>query len=492
MPDFDPFGGNTSKGRDEYSYDSGKPSHSSSKVKSLITTIVVIGLLFFIVYFIFLYNAEVTINIKDTEGVAIDARVVISKDSAHNKKIATLNNLDSKTIRKGKYYYSVQKAGYTSITGSNFQLRKDKEISETLEKNIRLTINDIIFPKQVYSGQDVILQIDLENKSPSEVYNLDNLVFDGTIEDWNNFTVVDSYGNTINRSTISFQPQIQQSLLVKFTVPLDIDTKKKNTAKVRVKYKNDSESVDFEIIKEPEINISIKIDDEMVSGDSKSFKATIDNKKSDVTITDLTFTIDINGIINEDVASWFTLPRGEIYIENKKKIDELININIPSYARKEMIEGKIILNSSAFNDPKIFDIKLDITEPEIDFSIKLSKTNINLNYDVNLNTTNEEYIILTLTNKMDIDVGIDSIYYEDVTMKNDCSNYIYISPNSIPDTVLKNNDSEILINITAIDTNLIGDLVNNSRGCAIKVKYLHPFRQSEYLEDSENLTIFVE
>ena len=221
---------------------------------------------------------------------------------------------------------------------------------------------------------------------------------------------------------------------------------------------------------------------EITSGDSKTIKYKIDNKKNNIALTDITFSLDVNGENNENVKEWFDIPLDPIFVDKKQKVEDLITINVPITAVNDTITGNIIVNSSAFSEPKLFPVDIEIKEQEVKFNVSLNKESVNLNYDANNQITDEEYVTLTL--------DIDSITLENFSGRNDCENLVYIPPN-YRTTIPSKDKEEIPLHVMAIDGSLVGDLVNNSRVCRIIVRYKHPFRVGEYLEKVENLTISI-
>jgi len=140
-------------------------------------------------------------------------------------------------------------------------------------------------------------------------------------------------------------------------------------------------------------------------------------------------------------------------------------------------------------DKNIF-IELEIKEPIISFTPTISNKTVNLIYDINTNTLSEEYRTLTLDNKSKVNIKVVGYSIENGTDTNDCSNFIYISDSYSNITVLPGTKQEAIINIKAKDTNNLANLVNTSRLCPIKINYLHPYREGEYLSSLENLTIY--
>jgi len=471
MSDFDPFSGST----DSYSSRNKIPKISSGNKKYIKLGL---WILVFIIayYFIFMNNANLSFNVTNTEGGSINATVVVSKDSSLTGKTIVIKSGETKKLRKGTYYYKAQMPGYISSSIESVKLKSDETPDITLEKNINLMITNITFPKSVYVGQKgVVLKVDLKNTSSSQIYNLDNLVIKGDISKWD-YQVTDYLGNIKEKSSIQFRPQTEQSVFFKFNVPDNEKPSSNNSATIGVKFRNNSKTTNFTIIEKPNVKVSFTLDDSLESGNSKNYNLVIDNSRNKQLIPDVRLKLDINSDYNPDVATWFTIKKGDILVNAKERHTVPININVPITAIADDIKGKLTVTSSAFDTPQVFDISLKITEPEIKFTTKLDKQTINLNYDTNTNSTDTQYVNLSFKNNMDVDVKIDSVYFVDISNNGDCNNFIYISPNIIPSIVGKHTqDTTMLIPIKAKDTSNLGDLTDNSRACAIKTRFKNPF-----------------
>ena len=485
MSDFDPFSGST-----DYHESSNRNKIPTSSKKYIKLGIWI--LIFIIVYyFIFMNSAHLSFDVTNTEGGSINATVIVSKDASLSGKNIVIKNGDSKKLRKGTYYYKAQMPGYISSTIESIKLKSDTTEPVTLEKNINLMITNIVFPEKVYIGQQgVTLRVDLKNTSSSQMYDLDNLSIKGNIEKWD-YQVVDSLGNVKDKSTIKFRPQTSQSVFFRFNVPDNEKVSSSNTAIVGVKFRNSSKTTKFEIIEKPDIKVNFSLDDSLESGNSKNYNLVIDNSKNKQAIPDIKLKLDINSYLNPDVSSWFTIKPGDILVNSKEKHTEVINVNVPITAVADDIKGKLTITSLAFDTPRVFDISLKTSEPEIKFTTKLDKSTINLKYDTNSNSTDAQSVNLNLKNNMDLDIKIDSVYFNNISTTEDCNNFIYISPNIIPSEVRKHDSVDILIPIKAINPSLIGDLTNNSRACVIKVIFDNPYQPGMVLKNSNNLVIYV-
>ena len=492
MSDFDPFGGGGFSIDPGYGYDYGKKKNT--KGKGFFIFLVIVIIIYFIVKFLFLTTYIVDTSIQNTENQPLNANIIISKDSSFSNKVATLNDLETIKLKKGKYYYNIQMSGYNSKRG-DFTLKENYTIEEVLEKSIKLEIKNITFPSQVYANQEAVLEIEVENKSPTEIYNLDNLVFDGALKDWTDFTPINEVGFPISKEEITFPTTKIKTIKLRFTVPSDSKPKEKLDATVKIKYKSSKKTVTFSIIEEPKINTSFVVNTTVKSGTVTSYKLTIDNSKNSISLTDLNLSLVIfSKIGQEGIDNWFKLPLGGVYVESKKKYEKMIDVEVPITALADEITGELRITSAAFKDPKIFPINLKIEEPDNFFNIKLDKSTINLDYDSNLQiVTNSAIIKLTLDNlKNDVPITIERVFFMDTSPRNDCNNFIYIPTDTIPQLIYKKSNQEVLITIGAVDSSLIGDLINNTRTCTINVLYKHPFRTNDTIEDYKNIVINVE
>jgi len=465
-----------------------------SKSNSFITVILVIAIIGFAIYYgssyFFVSKVDLTFNIENTEGESISSKIYISKNYDMTDIILSLDNGISEKIKPGTYYYNIQTPGYSSEKKEIVISKKESKTQPiVLEKAINLKIHSITFPEKVYVGQNAILQIEYENTSENKSYSLSDLVIEGDIENWE-YTTMNILQEEVSEELIVLTPKTRDTIFLKYNI---INTSKKNNdVKVRVKYKTESKSTKFEIIEEPNINITGSLNKEIKSGESNNFTITINNSKNKISISDLTIDINVSGNgDNQDIEEWFNYSLGNIFIEPSKNKTESITVSIPQFAREDVIEGKVIFNSSAFKDPKEIDVKITVKEPTIDFSTNLSKSNITLNYDENNDFTNNEYIDLTLNNKSTIDIDLVEISVTDIDpIRKDCNNYIFI-PENVPANmkVTRNTAPKVSLTITAKDTSLIGSLLNNTRICNINVVYKHPFRELETETKSNSIII---
>jgi len=497
MSSFDPFGGGSGdRDRDDrdspFNYSGSKTQNKNSKlIKNTITWLIVIGIICTIVYFLFFNNAVVTFDVKNTEGDAISANILISKDESMLGNLEkTLSNEGIK-LKKGTYWYSAQNKDYSSKKGT-FTLKSDVTQPIILEKNIKLKVTDVTAPLQVFAGQELQLNVSLENTSPTTDYNLDNLKFEGIIKDINDFKIVDIDNIEQDKSLFKISAQTKQNVIFSFRLPKTTKVADKQSLGVSIKYKLDKKTTTTNVLKEPELTVTLaSMKTTLTSGDTKNFICKINNSKNNIIINDITYSIDVNSINNGDVTNWFNIPANQTMVNKKETKEELINITVPTSAKADTITGTLFVKSSSFTKDQNFPIEIEIKEPQIKFIGALSKETVNLVYDENLNTTTEEYLNLKLTNNNPINIEVVGIAIENGGDKNDCNNFIYVANIYKTMKILAGSDQTALINVKIIDLLQGPAAINTSRACVLNITYKHPYRDDEYLDIKKNITIYV-
>ncbi|MDD3975598.1 MAG: hypothetical protein PHN22_00325 [Candidatus ainarchaeum sp.] len=501
MSNYDPFGGdlksNSPFKSNEYSY--GYDTKPKKKGSGLIVLLVILLIGVFLAKYFLFNTAEVSFDIKDIEGDSIDAKILLAKDSSFNRNLEIFSPGVSKEIKKGTYYLKVEKTGYIPLKMEDVEIKEDGEIKlDPLEKNISLTITNLSFEEEIYAGQRLNLIISLDNKSTEE-FNADCFTLEGDFKDWN-YIYVDTQGFEINKDSIKINPKTKQSVILQMQVPTDIDPDE-YTGKVRIKYRDSSKEIEYEVIEEPEITYTFNLEDSLESGSSKTYKLTVDNRKNNVTISDLKIDFDINSENNTNVRNYF--PKSEIIeIASKKKIEKAINVEIPVSAVSDNLEGNLVLSSSSFREDVLLPLSLEITEPEINLDLDLSKENVTLTVDPDTNLLENTTSTLTITNNNKVDLDISNIYYENISLQTDCQNLVYISENVIPSKILTNTSHDVLINLvymqdpegnnpTAPEITDFSFLKGTTRSCQINVRFRHPYRPDEIVELSKIITVNV-
>jgi hypothetical protein len=229
----------------------------------------------------------------------------------------------------------------------------------------------------------------------------------------------------------------------------------------------------------------------LTSGDTKNFICKINNSKNNIIINDITYSIDVNSINNEDVTKWFNFPQNQTMVDKKETKEEIISVTIPTDAKTDTIIGTLFVKSSSFTNDKNFPIEIEVKEPLIKFTATLNKETINLIYDENLNTTTEEYLNLKLTNNNPVNIDVVGISIENGSDKNDCNNFVFISDIYKNTKILAGADYTALVNIKIMDLNQAPIEINTSIVCVLKIGYKHPYRDDETLEILKHITIYV-
>jgi len=491
MNDYDPFGG--SPANSDYN-DYNSKSSNKSKITTIILVILLIAIIGYFAYTLFFSNSIVSFAVKDTEGGRIsDAKIMLAKDEAMKEGKITINSEEKTKLQNGTYFYKAYASGFNTMIPEEIKISDDL-VDEpiVLQKNIALKITKIDFPTKIFAGQTIVVPIEISNSSPSESYDFNYLVIkgDANIANWP-VQLVDVEGNLLDSSAIIFQPQMIQNILLKMTVPATQKAQDNLKMNIRVKYKLEDKSTQtFSIIKEPEVTVTMDLKGILQAGQSKDITYSIDNKKNDISITDIVFELDINSDSNNsNIENWFALPT-VIAVEKKSKKTDSFKINVPITASAGKITGNLIIKSSAFGADKNIPIDFEIKEPDIALTTSLEKNTVNLTFDSNLGITDDDYVTLKIENKNNFPITMAGIYLLNASEKQDCNNFIYI-PQTYRLAIPANDKEEIELHVMAINPNEIGTLVNNSRVCTILVRAEHPFRTDELLEKTNNLTVYV-
>jgi len=496
MPDFDPFSGGPS-----FSPMYGNTKKPKKKeTKKIITLIIFLGIGFLIYWFFFLNVANISFYVNDTEGRVVNSAVLkFSKEPSLSKPIDIKIGEEIK-LRKGKYYYRVSATDYIQTEIKEINLKEDNSLTEELEKNISLLINSLSCPENIYAGQTITCQINLENKNSFENYDLNYLVFSGDVASWPNFkdktyTYVNYLGEPITDPEKQLAPQKSGVFYIKFNVPVDEKTNTTKKLNIRVKYRSKetrtaNATASIKIVTEPQVNISgLTITEQLTSGDTKNINYKIDNKRNDIDISQITVSYEIQAIKNTDANTWFYFDPLYFTIPKKTDASGIIRITVPTSAKTEEVTGKIILNSDSFKDPKIFNINLNIKEPDNKFSVSLSKTSINLKYDSNSNETSQDLINIKLDNKNKIPVYIEELILENSTGTIDCNNWVELPPNFNNTSIIGNNVVEAPAIIKGKE--IVEDPIGTIKVCTIKTRYRNPFGTQDILEDLKTITITI-
>lgn len=484
MSDFDPFGDNTGyypkKGNK-------KKGNKNITVLLIILLLVIAGYYAYQKDFLF-KKVEISFNVKNAENQSLNnASILLSKDYLMEKNVKTLKNSQIEKIRKGVYYYTVKENEYQSIPRKKIEIKQNTTQDIKLEKDVSLKINNINFPKSIYPGQKAVLEINYTNNSLTKKYSLDDIVIDG-VKDWS-LTILDVWGDPLENQEIFFEPAETATIKLEY-VTKEISEKKGNIS-VRVKYKTEKKSFEFEILKKPEVNITGDVSGKINSGETKSFNLVVNNTKNKTEISDLIVEIDVNGKNNENVKEWFQEIYGNLYVFPSKNLPIALTINVPNTAKSDELVGKITFKSNAFEEPKQLPINLKIEELPINFVTKSDKTNITLKFDEDKNILSKEYANLKINSNVDVDIKKIEIINQDPTLT-DCNHLILLPENPFGNNkVFKGIEISVLVTVTLIEGEQAQAYKNTNRACGIAIEYQHPYRAQETLLNTTNFFINV-
>ncbi len=501
MADFDPFSG----GHDFYKDSeekTKKPSNikTTELIKKTITTVIILGIVAIVVYFLFFNTRDISFDVTDREGRKISTQIEI-RETKGTKSLRISSNESIKLNKSKKYTYSVNASGYSAIKAVPIDF-DNPEIKIVLMKNIALAINSITCPAQVFLGQNAKCELQLQNNSPSQDYNLDNLTFEADVKDWpdikhKTFVYVDSFREELTNDRKIILAGRNTSVFVTFDVPTDKKYLGNKKIRARVIYTDVNKDTNFNILETPTINFTSDISSrsKMISGETISKKYTIDNTKNKTDISDLELSIvadyqpnDSNITFNFNSDKVFELDYIFITVNKSSTKTGLITIKLPNNIRAGKIEGKLSLNSSMFPKAKDINFSITVEEPPNLFEINLSKSSENLTYDSNTNSTNTKTVDVVFNNKNKVVVNINDVSVKNSTGTTDCNNWVVV-PTLYNNYPLQPNEIQSAP-IILKGNNLSATTATTPRFCAIKVEYVHPFTQ-ETITILKSLTINV-
>lgn len=492
MAEYDPFGG-------RFPQDSEKPKSNFKLdektiglIKKIIVMIIILGIVGVIVYFLFFNYLKINFSVNDTEGRALNA-AKITITTGKNKSVNYSPGDDIKLNKSKTYKYAIEYTGHTKKSGTldPKDLEPGKNIPIKLEKEIKLDIVAFNCPSPVFIGQKVKCELQLENQSPNEDYNLENIIFrDGSnmqLKDWadlndNALVFKDGFETELPKTKV-IPHKTKDTIFIIFTVPTTITKATTQKIMARIKYTDNNKIEDLNILSAPNIGFASQLSSSITleSGTEVTKTYTIDNSKNKSDLSDLILTIDAN-YVPTDPGFVFDFDVNEVispdyYILNadaSKNSQGLISIKIPSNLRAGKINGRLSLNSDIFSEPKEVSFTITVTEPENKFEISLNKNTETLDYNVNTNTTNTKQITLSLNNKNKIPVHINSIYIENSTGTIDCNHWIVL-PSEYNDYDIQSNYNPVPtillqgLNLTSLTT------ITGLKICNINVDYIHPY-----------------
>lgn len=499
MGEFDPFSG----GSNFNSYESkpkSKPNNLQPVIIKGIIIFIVLSVVGFGIYYLFFNTAEVFFEIKDTEGKSVDAQIKIGKLGSNKED--TYSTDDSIILNKsGKYTYRIYPKDdeFNGIIKKTEFTTDDETIEVKLTKKIKFTVSKITCPQKVFLGQKITCQIDVENKSPSQDYNVSSFVFSGDVSNWDDFKnktykFVDSFGEELSTARKTVLPATNTVFLLSFNVPSDkkiIGNKKIN---IRIKYTDSNKNATFEIADVPVVSFTSDIGSitKLISGEEKKVNYTLDNTKNTTKISDLILDFDANYTsafdYNLDLQNTIIRDAINLSAESKEKKTGQITIKLPSNTRAGKIEGNLILTGSIFPEPKKIPFSINVEEPENKFQLSLTKSSESLIYDANNGVTNEKIISLKVDNQNALKVKINTIGVENL-MTDNCEKWISITTAYNDYEVQPKDKPEIPIVLKGTDLSGITN-ITGTKLCAIKVNYQNPFT-GEDIDKILNLTITV-
>lgn len=492
MSEYDPFGG-------RFPQDSEKPKSNFKLdektiglIKKVIILVVVLGVIGGAIYFFFFNNIIINFSVKDTEGKALNSANIKITPEKQNKSIQYSPGDEIKLNKNKNYKYAIELKGYKTING---QLAP-KDIVEPnqaikLEKDIRLDVLSFICPTDVFIGQTVKCELQLNNISENEDYNLENLIFrddkDKPLKNWADLNdeflrFVDGFDAEVP-STKIITHKTKDTVFILFSVPESI--KRGTTQKImaRIKYTDNNAIQEIKISQAPNIGFTSELSSalNLESGNEIIKTYTIDNSKNKTDLSGLELEIDANyepttGELdsNFDIAEIIVPDYTTLNVNASSRSQGQITIKLPNNLRAGKITGILALNSTIFSEPKKITFTINIKEPENKFNISLNKSTETLDYDANTNITTIKQITLNLDNKNKIPVHINSIYIENSTGTTDCNHWIVLPTEYNGYDIQSNYNPAPIILLQGSD---LGSLttITGLKICNINVDYRHPY-----------------
>jgi hypothetical protein len=493
MSDFDPFGGSSG------------PSHKKqkisdnqiTKIKQVISIVIVIGILYFLVSYFLFNNTEITVTLNNTEDERITTGSISFRMQGKQEQ-QTFSISDKIKLKKGLYSYVIRVPEYKLKTVENKSFKeKQHTINETLEKNIQLSVESFnMLSTNFYLGQRVDAEITLKNTSTVDSYSLDMIEFTKDAKDWTFSFVNVVTQDVIDPSEIQIAPSTTQKYYLFFEIPSDEKIGEK-TILPKIKYLNIDNAVDkkINVIDIPNISVSCTNTNKTYEfGDNISnIVCEIDNSKNkELAINDLEITLDVvsDNELVENVDEWFVIPSGQRIISAGKKGNEYIEIKIPSenlFACK--ITGTIIFKSKYFSEgSKTQEIEITFEEPDILFSVSLTQASMSIDYDILTSQSEMKYTSLKLNNRNNFRININNIDVISPGLIKDCNNLIYYDEDLILGSITQKTENIVPITVSILDNSLLED-TTQTRPCSIKITLENPFREDDFLEYITNLEI---
>lgn len=499
MPEFDPFGGGAGP----------KPKKSVNlnpaivkKIKTIVILLIIIGVLYFIINQIFFNFIDVNVNIENTEGDPLtQGSITFRRSGQTDAERFSLN--DNIKLKKGVYSYVIMVPEYKLHTSENKNIKDSPYyISESVEKNINLSIDDFRFVDgdNFFPGQNIQAEITLKNTSANDAYYLkENVDFVGDAKDWEHYYITTLGEKIENQETLAISPSVTRKYFIVFEIPENEEIGEK-TIYPKINYLKIPETfkTNINILDTPEIKVScINTKEKYVFGEeTKNIVCEIDNSKNQLIINDLTISLDLSSDEpkNENVDDWFRYTNEEVLVSSSSKKQEVIELRMPTdnvYPTK--ITGEIIFESRYFvDDIKTMDLELTFEEPEISFEIDLSNDNVSIEYDVSTNDSEMKYTTLELNNKNNFRINVLDVNVLSPGLIEDCENLIYYDLSIATGNILQRQVNNVPITITVLESTLLDTSKDITRQCSVKVFVENPFREDDVLEYVKHLTITTE
>lgn len=499
MAEFDPFGGYSPQGKEKPKSIIKLDKKTIDLIKKVIILLVVFGVIGGAIFYFFFNNKVITFSVKDTEGNKLNSAKITITQHKQNKSTTYSPGDEIKLNKAKKYRYSITLEDYKPIINEKLNPKEINDtVSSKLEKEIKLSITAFNCPNEVFIGQTVKCELQLNNISVNEDYNLENIIFrkEGGIEKlrgWDDLNddalrFVNGFNEEIPKSK-TIAHKTKDTVFVLFKVPESSKSGTTQTITARIKYTENKNTASLKISKAPNITFSSEISKALTleSGNEVTKIYTIDNSKNKTDLSGLEIKIDANyEPQNSDVNYNFnideiiTTDHTSLSVNASDRLQGTIQIRLPYNLRAGKITGDLILNSPIFSEPQKVQFIINIKEPANNFEIKLTKNAETLKYDANTNSTTIKQVTLNLDNKNKIPVRINSIFVENSTGTTDCNNWITLPTEYTGYNIQPNNNPAPIIllqgsNLESLTT------VTGLKICNINVDYKHPYLEEDII-----------
>lgn len=493
MPEFDPFGGYSSQENEKPKSNFKLDEKTIGLIKKVIILIVVLGVIGGAIYYFFFNNVIINFSVKDTEGKALNSVDIKITPEKQNKSITYSPGDEIKLNKNKKYKYSIELKDYRTITGQlvpkDLVAAPDRTI--ILEKNIRLDVLSFNCPTEVFIGQTVKCELQLNNISENEDYNLENIIFrDGNnkpLDKWSDLNdeslrFVDGFDVEIpNTKTIAHKTK--DTVFILFSVPTTITKPQTQKIMARIKYTDNNATQELKISHAPTIGFTSELSSALTleSGNEVIKTYTIDNSKNKTDLSGLELEIDANyeptngePDFNFNIDEIIVTDHTSLSVNASSRSQGQITIKLPNNLRAGKITGILALNSAIFSEPKKITFTINVKEPENKFGVSLNKNSETLDYDANTNITTVKQVTLNLDNKNKIPVHINSIYIENSTGTIDCNHWIVIPTEYNGYDIQSNYNPAPIILLQGLDLSSL-TTITGLKICNINVDYKHPY-----------------